>query len=243
MEEKRRCVWSVLLESYCLPQFVRFVSMCCLGSSFANVDISHSVQFVLLVFHARCERKSICHLCSRIPEAHHLHLAQLELFSSLSLVRSRRLCPCTHSCLSLQNSLNDSSDLFSTFVVVWFDRSPMRCQRTTPTTSCFAVSLDVSRHRAESFLAQPPESLTTCLNLITPLAQVAPFRCMIRESNSTALSRQSVCSLYHPRASLGSKFCSPIPFLASVSSQNSLLFVALALPLLCSLLLLWSLLS
>ena len=65
--------------------------------------------------------------------------------------------------------------------------------------------------------------LTTYLNLNTPpLAQVAPFRCKIRESNaevtldtklskhgqsdhhgscaSTAWSQQSVCSLYHPRA-------------------------------------------
>ena len=97
--------------------------------------------------------------------------------------------------------------------------------------------------------------LTTCLNFNTPpLAQVAPFRCKIRESNaevtletktrqarlpadpglcnstspslvhciltipecrsdhhssctSTAWSRQSVCSLYHPRASLGSDWC------------------------------------
>ena len=90
--------------------------------------------------------------------------------------------------------------------------APMRCQRTTRTTSCFAVNLDVSRQHAESFLAQPPESLTTCLNLNTPLAQVAPFRCKIRESNSTAVSRQSVCSLYHPRASLGSKnlFANPL---------------------------------
>ena len=33
---------------------------------------------------------------------------------------------------------------------------------------------------------------------------------------STAWSRRSVCSLYHPRASVGSTICSPIP----VSSQN-----------------------
>ena len=46
---------------------------------------------------------------------------------------------------------------------------------------------------------------------------------------STAWSRQSVCSFYHPRASLGSEGCSPIPYLASVSSRNLLLFVALAL--------------
>ena len=83
--------------------------------------------------------------------------------------------------------------------------------------------------------------LTTCLNLNTPpLAQAAPFRCKIRESNAevtldtktqqarlpadsglytspfpslkrsprpcthTASSRQSVCTLSHPRASLGS---------------------------------------
>ena len=46
---------------------------------------------------------------------------------------------------------------------------------------------------------------------------------------STAGFRQSVCPQYHPRASLGSdwasKICWPIPYSASVSSQNILLLL------------------
>ena len=36
----RRCVWSVLLESYCLSQFVRLFFICCLRAPFTNVYVS-----------------------------------------------------------------------------------------------------------------------------------------------------------------------------------------------------------
>ena len=42
----RRRIWSFLLESQCLPQFVRLFFLSCLRSSFAIVDVSHSVLFV-----------------------------------------------------------------------------------------------------------------------------------------------------------------------------------------------------
>ena len=67
---------------------------------------------------------------SRVPWAHPLHLAQLGLVSSLfhPLCLGDRVFVCTHPCFSRQGSLNDRSDSFSTFVVVWFDRSSIRCQ-------------------------------------------------------------------------------------------------------------------
>ena len=56
-----------------------------------------------------------------------------------------------HPCFSRQSSFNNRSNSFSTFVVMCFDGSSMRCQCcTTQTTSCVTVSPDVTRQHVES---------------------------------------------------------------------------------------------
>ena len=66
---------------------------------------SHSILFVLVFcdFTARCVRMSNRHLLiTSVPAFHKyipLHLAQLELFSSLSLPLSHRFCLCMYSSL------------------------------------------------------------------------------------------------------------------------------------------------
>ena len=99
-------------------------------SSFANGDISHYVLFVF-------DCMSIRHLLLSLGSPKHtsctsLNSSSFPLFQSLCLGDSVSVC--THPCLSRQGSLNDLSDSFSTFVVLWFDRSSMRCQRCTNQT-------------------------------------------------------------------------------------------------------------
>ena len=66
----------------------------------------------------------------------------LSLTRSVSAILS--LYACIRPCLSRQSSLNDRSDSLSAFVVMWFDRSSMRCKRsTTRTTSSVSVILNV----------------------------------------------------------------------------------------------------
>ena len=76
-----------------------------------NVDLSFcSLRVVCL--HARCDRMSIRHLLSfRVPWAHPLHLAQLELCSSPPLALTRRLFVCIHPCLSVKVLSTNRSDL------------------------------------------------------------------------------------------------------------------------------------
>ena len=58
---------------------------------------------------------------------------------------------CLGDSIFVQGSLNDSSDSFSPFVIMWFCRSSMRCKRsTTRTTSSMSVSFIVSRQNVES---------------------------------------------------------------------------------------------
>ena len=78
----RRRIWSFLLESQCLPQFVRLFFLSCLRSSFAIVHVSHSVLFVLSLFLARCDRMSIRHQLL-VPKFHR-HIACTSLNSSSS---------------------------------------------------------------------------------------------------------------------------------------------------------------
>ena len=71
---------------------------------------------------------------------------------------------CIHPCFSRQGFLNDRSDSFSTFVIMWFDRFSMRCQRcTTWTTSSVTVSFDVSRQLVEYLLGSASGTLCTTL--------------------------------------------------------------------------------
>ena len=87
------------------------------------------------------------------PSAHHLSCSSLNsssfpLFHSFCL--SDYVSVCIHPCR--QGSLNDRSDSFSAFIVMWLRRFSMRCKRrdTTKTTSSVSVSLNVSRQNAES---------------------------------------------------------------------------------------------
>ena len=107
----------------------RLFLMCCLRSSFTQVDVSHFVLVVLSLVFARCDRMSI-RICSSVSAAPSL---------------------CIHPCRTRQGSLDNRSDSFSTFIVVWFRHSSVRCQRcTTQTTSSVTVSLDVCRRHVES---------------------------------------------------------------------------------------------
>ena len=107
----------------------RLFLMCCLRSSFTHMDVSQSVIVVLSLVFARCDRMSI-RICSSVSAAPSL---------------------CIHPCRTGQGSLDDRSDSFSTFIVVWFRRSSVRCQRcTTQTTSSVTVSLGVCRRHVES---------------------------------------------------------------------------------------------
>ena len=121
---------------------------------FANVDVSHSVLFVLGFL--KCHRQmrppveppDAHHLCFQVPQAHPLQARFLSFTRSVSAVRSLYA-------LILAFPVKVLSMIYliplSTFVVVWFDRSSIRCQRcTTRSTSCVTVSLDVSRQHIES---------------------------------------------------------------------------------------------
>ena len=56
-----------------------------------------------------------------------------------------------HPSSSCQCSFNNGSDCFSAFVIMWLDRSSMRCQRsTTRTTSSLTMIFNVSRQHVES---------------------------------------------------------------------------------------------
>ena len=89
------------------------------------------------------------------PPAHHahpLHLAQLELFSSLGLALSQRFCPCMFPSFSRQGSLNNRSGSHSEFILTWFGRFPMRCkQRVSRTTSNVSLSFNIRRQNVDSF--------------------------------------------------------------------------------------------
>ena len=88
---------------------------------------------------------------SSVLQAHLLHLFPVELFFFHSLCLGDSVFICINPCLSRQGSLDIRSGSFSTFVVVWFCRSSMRCRRCTArTTSSVIVSLDVCRQDVES---------------------------------------------------------------------------------------------
>ena len=99
-----------------------------------------------------------------------------------------------HSSLpSHQGSLNDRCDSFSTFVVVWFDRNLMRCQRcTTRTISCYTLEPLTQRQQTTRriFMAQPspfcpPQLLAT---EVPPLLSAVTF-CLNFNSKNHHLPR------------------------------------------------------
>ena len=131
-----------------LGQVVKLLFIRCLRSSFTNVHVCHSVLVVSSLVLVRCVCMSIRHLflIPGIPKHISLQIFPLQLFFSLSLALSRRLCLCVHSSLPFLSRISRS-----TCVVVWFERSSMRYQRcTTGTTSRMFVSLDVCRQHVES---------------------------------------------------------------------------------------------
>ena len=93
------------------------------------------------------EPTSAHQLCFRFHK--HIPCTSNNLFHSLCF--SDSVSVCIHPCFSRQGSLNDRSDSFSAFVIMWFCRSSMLCKRrTTRTTSSVSVSFNVSRQNVES---------------------------------------------------------------------------------------------
>ena len=150
-----------------LPHFVRLLFICCLQSSFANVDVCHYVFVVLSIGLARCDRLSIRHLL-HIPWFHrHIlctshHSSCFSFFHSLGLGDSVSVC--THPFPSRQSSLDNRSDPFSTFIVVWFCRTSVRCQRCrTQTISSVTASLDVCREHRINLLGSTSGIISTAI--------------------------------------------------------------------------------
>ena len=135
----------VLPSSICQPMWM---SLILFSSCWVFDDVS-----------ARCIRMSTRHLLIISVPGFQRHIPCTSLNSSSfppfhTLCLSDSVFVCINPCRSRQNSLNDRSDSFSGFVIIWFRRSSMRCKRskrsTTRTTSSATVSLDVSRQNAES---------------------------------------------------------------------------------------------
>ena len=124
--------------------FLNLSGCCCLWSSFTNLDVSHSVLFVLVFpdVTARCVRVSNRHLLISSTPGFHRHIPCTSLYTSsffsLWLALSQRFCLFRiHPCFSRQGSLDDRSDSLSAFIVVWLCRISMRCQhRTSWTLPC-----------------------------------------------------------------------------------------------------------
>ena len=122
------------------------------------MDVSHSVLFVLVFSDvtARCVRISNRHLLISSVPGFHKHIACTSLNSSSfplfdSLCLSESVFARIHPCFSRQGSLNDRSDSFSAFVVMWLCRFSMRCKRCTPwAASSVSVSFNVRRQDVES---------------------------------------------------------------------------------------------
>ena len=78
-----------------------------------------------------------------------LNSSSFPLFHSLCLGDS--VFVRIHPCFSRQSSLNDRSDSFSAFVIMWLCRSSMRCKRCTAwAASSVSVSFNVRRQNVES---------------------------------------------------------------------------------------------
>ena len=105
---------------------------------------------------ARCVRMSNRHLLSSSIPGFHRHIPCTSLCSSsFPLFDSLCVSDCvsvrTHPCFSRQGSLNDRSDSFSAFVVLWLRRFSMRCKRCASwAASSVPVSFNVKRQDVES---------------------------------------------------------------------------------------------
>ena len=149
----RRCIWSFMLESYCLPQFVKLFFICCLRSSFANVDISHSVLFVLFLVLASFDCMSIRH--PLLVPGFHRHISCTSLNSSChplfqSLCLGDTVFVCALPCLTRQGSFDNRSDSFSTIVVVWFLSLLHAMPALHNSDNLLTACLDVCRQHVES---------------------------------------------------------------------------------------------
>ena len=143
--------WSFLLEPHSLPQIVRLFLICCLRCSSCQLGCP-IILFSSCCFSSspRCDRMSIRHL-----------LALHTLLNSSSLPLLTLLCLAdtvfvfVDPCFTRQAFLDNLSDSFSTFVVVWFDRSSMRCHLcTTRRTSSVIMSLKFSKHGKSSWVCR-----------------------------------------------------------------------------------------
>ena len=149
-----------------------FLFICCLPSSFANVDIisfcSFRVVFLLRQMRPHVDPPSAPH--SPVPPAPRSTRAL-----SLSFTRSVSATLSLHAfILALPVKVPSTMVLisFSTFVVVWFYRYSMRCQLcTTRTTSSTTVSLDVSHTSRPSSSRPTHHSVSVSSNF-----SLAPLR-------------------------------------------------------------------
>ena len=140
---------SFLFKSYCLPQLAKLFFSCCLWSSYANVNVSHSIPFVLVFpdVTARCVRIPAHQLCSLVP-CTSLNTSSFPLVHSLCLGDS--VFVRIHPCFSRQGSLNDRADSLSAFIVTWLCRFSMRCKRCASwAASSVSVSFNVRRQDVE----------------------------------------------------------------------------------------------
>ena len=124
------------------------------------MDVSHAVLVVLGFLSRHRQRRppveplSAHQLCFQVPQAHPLaprstRALSFPLFHSLCLGDS--VFVRIHPCFSRQGSLNDRSDSFSAFVIMWLCRSYMRCKRCTAwAASSVSVSFNVRRQNVES---------------------------------------------------------------------------------------------
>ena len=113
---------------------------CCLWSSFANVDVC-SLRAGFLWHHRQMgphvEPPSAHHLCSRVPNAH-TPAPRSTRTLLLSFTRSVSAILSLYAFIlasPVKDSLNDRSDRFRCFVMMWLCRSPMRCKRRTAWTN------------------------------------------------------------------------------------------------------------
>ena len=143
------CVLSCLLLFFCL------VSP--LPSSFANVDVSHSVLFVLGFPDVTpiCVRMSDRHLLISSLSGSHRHISCTSLYSSsfplFDSLFSDSVFARIHPCFSRQCSLNGRSDSPSAFIVMWLCRLSTRCKRCASwAPSSMSVSCNVRRQDAGS---------------------------------------------------------------------------------------------
>ena len=183
---RRCCTRRFLFKSYSLPQLVTLFFACCLLSSFANVDVPHSVLFVLVFSDvtARCVRMSNRHLLIISVPGFHWHIAKLELSRALflSLTRSvSAILSCMHSSLLFPSKFSQWSFWFSLGIrrhVALSLFHAMQALHTLDSLQC-VHDLGYPQKRRRIFWVQPlalfqPQSLAMEVHLL--LCQLWPHR-------------------------------------------------------------------